>query len=379
MPKKRDYYEILGVSKTATEDEIKKAYRKLAKKYHPDVSKEENTEELFKEATEAAEVLLDEQKRKTYDQFGHDGVQGMGAGFGGGFSGFSDFFSNMGGGNDFFSDIFSNIFGRGSHSSGFSSRSSKKARGQDVVVDLTLTLNELLFGIDKEVELQLVCKCDECNGVGAQSSSDIITCEVCNGHGVVTILQDMGIAKFQTQQTCPKCKGKGKSIKNPCKSCKGEGARLKREKIKLPIPKGLTPGQQIVLRNVGNYSVEGGEKGHLYANIDLSVTGDIKIVNNYDIKAKLNVSYLDALLGNTIKVDSLDGQLDVKIAKGSKNFDTLILKNHGLFKGVKSSSRGNLILEINIVIPKEVSKEEKELLEDIQKISQFKSSNNIKN
>ncbi|WP_338985493.1 molecular chaperone DnaJ [Spiroplasma endosymbiont of Diplazon laetatorius] len=370
---KRDFYEILGVAKSASEDEIKKAYRKLAKKYHPDICKEPDAEEKFKEATEAAEVLLDANKRQTYDQFGHEGLNGMGSGFGGFGGGFGDFFSNMGGAGDFFSDIFSNFFGgRG----GGSSRQ-RSSRGKDIVISVSLTLRELLFGVDKEVSLDLVSKCDDCDGIGAKSKSDIVECEVCNGHGVVTVLQDMGIAKFQTQQPCPKCKGQGKENKNPCKSCRGDGAVMKKETVTMPIPKGLVPDQQIVLRNAGNYSIDGGERGHLYADIHLKASKNVKIVNEFDIKFKFDVSYLDALLANEISVKTLDGDIQVKIPRGIKNGEIITVKNHGLYKGVKSSHRGNLLLEVNIVIPSELTNEEKEKIESINKDTEFKVTNNL--
>ncbi|QHX36545.1 molecular chaperone DnaJ [Spiroplasma sp. BIUS-1] len=370
---KRDYYEVLGVAKSASEDDIKKAYRKLAKKYHPDICKEPDAEEKFKEATEAAEVLLDANKRQTYDQFGHDGLNGMGSGFGGFGGGFGDFFSNMGGAGDFFSDIFSNFFGG---RSGGSSRQ-RSSRGKDIVISVSLSLKELLFGVDKDVTLDLVSKCDDCDGVGAKSKSDIVECEVCNGHGVVTVLQDMGIAKFQTQQPCPKCKGQGKENKNPCKSCRGDGAVMKKETVTMPIPKGLVPDQQIVLRNAGNYSVDGGERGHLYADVHLKASKNVKIVNDHDIKFKFDVSYLDALLANEITIKTLDGDVNIKIPRGVKNGEIITVKNYGLHKGVKSSHRGNLLLEVNIVIPKELDKEEKEKIESLMQLTEFKVTNNL--
>ncbi|WP_342275074.1 DnaJ C-terminal domain-containing protein [Spiroplasma endosymbiont of Cantharis lateralis] len=371
---KRDYYEILGIAKSSSEDDIKKAYRKLAKKYHPDICKEPDAEEKFKEATEAAEVLLDANKRQAYDQFGHDGLSGMGSDFGGGFGqGFGDFFSNMGGAGDFFSDIFSNFFG----GRGNSSSRARSSRGKDVVIDVNLTLKELLFGVDKEIKMDLISKCDDCDGTGAKSKSDIVECEVCNGHGVVTVLQDMGIAKFQTQQSCPKCKGNGKENKNPCKTCRGNATVLKKETVMMPIPKGLVPGQQIVLRNAGNYSPNGGERGHLYADIHLNGSKKLAIVNEFDIKFKFDISYLDAILANEISIKTLDGNINVKIPKGIKNGDIITVKNYGLYRGVKSSHRGNLLLEVNFVIPKDLEKNEREKLQSILNSTDFKVTNNL--
>ncbi|ASP28503.1 molecular chaperone DnaJ [Spiroplasma corruscae] len=382
MAKKRDYYEVLGVDKNASEDEIKRAYRKLAKKYHPDISKEDNAEEKFKEATEAAEVLLDNKKRKAYDQFGHDGLSGFGSSFSGFGSGFNDFFSNMGGGsgNDFFSDIFSSFFG--GNSSGFSSGSrssnSRSSRAKDIILEINLSIKELLFGVDKEVNLDLVCECESCKGVGALSKSDISTCDTCKGQGVVTVVQDMGIAKFQTQQACPKCKGEGKIIKNPCKDCKGDGCYVKNRTIKIPIPKGLTVGQQIVMRGIGNYSSASKTKGNIYINIDLKSSKKLQIIDDYDIKYKFDLSYIDALLCKEIKIDTLDGEKTVKITKGIKNNDIIQVKGLGLYKGVKTSQRGNLLLEINIVIPDNLSSSEKDAFELLDKETKFKVENNLK-
>ncbi|AOG60265.1 molecular chaperone DnaJ [Spiroplasma helicoides] len=387
MAKKRDYYEVLGVSKTATEDEIKKAYRKMAKQFHPDVNKNHDAEEKFKEATEAAEILLDAKKRKIYDQYGHDGLQGMGSNFGG-FGDFSDFFSNMGSGGgdffsgmggagDFFSDVFSSFFGgqtSGSRNKGFQGNS----RGKDIVLEVELSLKELLFGVDKDVELDLIAKCEDCDGIGAKSESDIITCDVCNGIGSVQVVQDLGIAKFQTQQACPKCKGSGKSIQNPCKSCSGNGCVNKREKVTIPIPKGLTPGQRVMLKNSGNYSTNGGSKGHIYADIYLSSKSQIQIFDKYNIKGTLNLSYIDALLKKEVSVETLDGTVKVDIPNDVKNGDIIKVKNHGLYEGVKSSHRGDLLLEVNIVLPTKISNKEKEKLLELQKETTFKVENDYK-
>jgi len=382
MAKKRDYYEILGVSRTATDDEIKKAYRKLAKQYHPDVNKETDAEEKFKEATEAAEILLDQNKRKTYDQFGHDGLQGSSQGFGG-FGGFEDFFSKMSGdGDDFFSDIFGSFFGGGrKRSSGFgdfSRNSEKQSRVKDEVIDLHLTLKELLFGIDKEVELNLIMLCATCDGIGAVNKSDIKKCDMCDGHGSVVMLKDMGIAKFQTQQICPKCKGYGELITHPCKTCQGKKVFVKKQKIILPIPKGLTPGQQIVLRNAGNYSATSNERGHIYGNVHLKILKNIEIVNQYDIKTTLNVSYIDVLLENSITVETLDGSISIKLPKKVKNRDIITVANYGLYKGINSSKRANILFVINIVLPDKLSDFEKTSIKEIAKKTDFVVKNEVK-
>ncbi|QGS51786.1 DnaJ C-terminal domain-containing protein [Spiroplasma tabanidicola] len=388
---KRDYYEILGVSKSATEDEIKKAYRKLAKKYHPDVNKNHDAEEKFKEATEACEVLLDPKKRKMYDQFGHDGLKGMGQGSGfGDFGDFGDFFSNMsgstgGGAGDFFSDIFSSFFGGSAKKSGFSGFGSNKrssgpeaSRGKDIIIEINLTLKELLFGVNKEIVLDLISKCEVCDGVGAKNKSDIVTCEVCDGVGMVTVVQEFGFTKFQSNQACPKCKGHGKKNANPCKSCHGEGVKKKKEPVMFNIPKGLSPGEKVILRNSGNEGKNGGPKGHIYADIFLNASKKLVIVDNYNIKGVLNISYLDAILKNDITIETLDGQINVNIPKNVKNGDIIVVANHGLYKGIKSNKRGDLLLEINIKVPNEINNEEKEIMEKLYKLNNFKVENEFK-
>ncbi|QBQ07555.1 molecular chaperone DnaJ [Spiroplasma gladiatoris] len=383
---KRDYYEVLGVSKNASEDEIKKAYRKLAKKYHPDVNKNHDAEEKFKEATEACEVLLDPEKRKTYDQFGHDGLQGMGQGGFGDFGSFGDFFSNMsgsgGGTGDFFSDIFSSFFGGKSRSSGFggskNSSGPTPSRGKDIILEMHLTLKEILFGVDKEVELDLISKCKDCNGVGAKNKDDIKTCEVCDGAGMVTVVQEFGFTKFQSSQACPKCHGNGKENKHPCKNCQGNGVKKSKETIQISIPKGLSPGQKILLKNSGNEGKNGGPKGHIYADVYLKASRNIDIVNQFDIKSKIDVSYLDAILKNEVIIDTLDGPLSVKLPKSVKNGDVISVPNHGLYKGLKNSKRGELLLEVNIVTPNELSSEEKKAIDQLLKVNKFKTTNDLK-
>ncbi|WP_338972905.1 molecular chaperone DnaJ [Spiroplasma endosymbiont of Panorpa germanica] len=375
---KRDYYEVLGVGKNADEKEIKTAYRKLAKKYHPDVNKEPDAVEKFKEATEAAEILMDPNKRSRYDQFGHDGLDAAsGSGFSG-FGGFSDFFSNMGsGGNgDFFEDIFSGFFGGGrSRSGGF--QKSGPERGKDLIAEIQLTFKELIFGSTKNIEANLLTKCDECDGVGAKNKEDIIKCEFCSGAGFVNVTQDLGIAKFQTQQTCPKCAGTGKTFKNKCKVCKGEGCYHKKTTIEVTIPKGIFPGQQLVMRNVGNYSKSGGEKGHLYINVHLIRSKIFELTEEGNIKMNLNVSYLDVILQNKIQVETFDGPVQIKIPVKAQNGTTIIIENKGLYRSQNSSHRGKLICVLNIVLPDKISDSERKLFDQLYDKTDFKVENDI--
>ncbi|WP_338984150.1 DnaJ domain-containing protein [Spiroplasma endosymbiont of Othius punctulatus] len=372
MKNKRDYYEVLGVSKSVTDDELKKAYRSLAKKYHPDVSKEENAEEKFKEVGEAYEVLSNSEKRARYDQFGHAGVDGSaGGGFGGG--GFSDFF-NQGGGNnnDFFSDIFGSMFGGGGQ------RSSKQNNsGKDILIEITLTLKELIHGVTKTFDSKIDIECDDCNGVGATSKADIKTCNVCNGTGQVVGFKQMGPMRFQTQQPCSNCAATGKVISNPCKKCKGQGNLKAKTKIDIPIPKGMMPGQQIKFSNIGNAGKNGGQKGHIFADINVSMPRDVEILRNYDLKMRYDINYLDVIFGAKRSFNFVGEKIQVEIPKGIKNDQVIKIRNKGLYKSTNSSVRADLNLIVNIVIPNNISNIEKSLLKEVSEKSSFEPDNNV--
>ncbi|ATZ18098.1 molecular chaperone DnaJ [Mesoplasma melaleucae] len=370
---KRDYYKILGVSKTATEQEIKSAYRKLAKKYHPDVNKESGAEEKFKEVNEAASVLLDADKRTKYDQFGHAAFDGS-SGFGGsGFGGFEDFFSNMGGGMDF-GDIFSDLFGgRRGHSS---RRGPQK--GQDVGLEITLTYRELIFGVSKKTVLNLIRQCQTCNGVGAENSNDVHICTKCNGAGQIIVNKQMGPFQVQNQITCDRCNGIGKEIKNRCKTCNGKGVQSKKEEIEIPLPKGLFPGQQVVMEGQGHASLEGGRPGDLYITIKV-VKSDVFELNpkSKDIIMNYNVSYLDAILGNDVIIKTLDGPVKLKMPKGIYSGQLIKVHDKGLFKNQTSDRRGDLLIRINISVPSSLSKEEKKVLKNLEELSSYEPKNII--
>ncbi|ASZ09185.1 molecular chaperone DnaJ [Mesoplasma chauliocola] len=370
---KKDYYEVLGVSKTATEQEIKSAYRKLAKKYHPDVNKENGAEEKFKEVNEAASILLDADKRAKYDQFGHAAFDGS-SGFGGsGFGGFEDFFSNMGGGMDF-GDIFSDLFGGGSR------RSSRRgpSKGQDVGVEVRLTFREFVFGVTKKVNLNLIKNCERCNGVGAENPNDVNICTRCNGAGQIIVNKQMGPFQVQNQITCDRCNGVGKEFKNKCKSCHGKGIEHKREQVELELPRGARLGQQFVLRGKGHASLEGGMPGDLYVTIDVLENDVFELINNSDdLIMNYNISYIDAILGNEILIKTLDGDVRLKVPKGVHSGQIIKVHNKGLFKNQSSDKRGDLLIRVNISVPSSVSKEEKKLLKEIEELSNYKPKNNI--
>ncbi|AGJ90852.1 molecular chaperone DnaJ [Mycoplasma putrefaciens] len=361
---KRDYYEVLGVSKQASEQEIKKAYRKLAKQYHPDLNKSPDAEEKFKEINEAAEVLLDKDKKARYDQFGHAGVNGS-AGFNG-FSGFEDIFSQMNSGaGSFFGDIFNDFFG--------SQRSTyqRAVKGESVKVEMYLSFKEFLFGVDKILELRLLSNCLACHGSGAMTLNDIVQCQRCYGSGQINIQRNMGILQFQQSATCPDCHGEGKIIKNKCKECNGKGHYYAKQKIEVNIPKGIRPGQQIKLANKAHASLNGGANGDLYIDILLKESKVFEIINNVDLKMIWNVSYIDAILGNEISIKTLDGDVKVKLPKGINSKETIRISNKGLFKQINKDKRGDLFIEINIAVPRTLSKVEKELIESLSKTNCF--------
>lgn len=369
---KKDYYEVLGVAKSSSEQEIKSAYRKLAKQYHPDVNKASNAEEKFKEINEAASILLDKDKRAKYDQFGHAAFDQNGfGGQSGGFSGFNDFFSNMGGMD--FGDIFSDLFGS-NQSRASSQRSSK---GQDIGIDITLTMKELLFGVDKNVKLNLIKKCHKCNGVGTENPNDVHTCSKCRGAGQIIVNKQMGPFQVQNQVTCDACSGLGKQIKNRCKNCNGKGIEKVSENVEIPLPHGLRPGQQIMMRGAGHTSYENGVNGDLYITINVKQPKAFEFTRSNDLIMHYNISYLDAILGNDINIETLDGLVKLKVPKGINSGEVIKVHNKGLFKNQSSDKRGDLIIKINISIPTSVSKEEKKLLTDVENLSSFKPKNNI--
>ncbi|ATZ16403.1 molecular chaperone DnaJ [Entomoplasma freundtii] len=376
MAAKRDYYEVLGVPKTATEQEIKKAYRALAKKYHPDVNKSPDAEEKFKEINEASEVLLDSKKRDRYDRFGHAGVEGQ-AGFGG-FGNFEDLFKNMsgmGGRSSSFSDIFGEMFGEGpSNRSGFQNQ--RPIPGEDLVLDIELTWKELIFGTTKQVSLDLLTKCQTCHGQGAENPKDVMICPECHGAGQVVMDQQLGPFAFQSQQTCPECHGTGKIFTNKCHSCHGDSYYVTRRDVTLDIPKGLRPGQQLMISGAGHDSPYGGPKGNIYLNIHVKESLIFKISGN-DLIMKYNLSYLDAILGHDIIVETYDGPLRIKVPQGTNSGEYITIRDRGLYKNINSHHRGDLKLLINIVVPNLVDRKTRKILEEIAQDTTFKIVNKL--
>ncbi|ATZ18806.1 molecular chaperone DnaJ [Williamsoniiplasma somnilux] len=369
---KRDYYEILGLSKNADETEIKKAYRNLAKKYHPDVNKGHDAEEKFKEVNEAAQILLDKDKRAMYDKLGHAGVDGQ-SGFGGsGFGGFEDFFSSAGG----FGDIFGSMFG-GTGQSSSSRRNYGPSRGEDIVVDVQLNFKELMFGVDKIIKTKLLTKCKTCDGIGAPNKNDVKTCGQCGGSGSIMTTQRMGPLSFQSQAKCPNCNGAGKTFANKCRDCSGHGYKFETQEITLPIPKGTRPGQQLMMSGAGHASEDGGPNGNIYINVGIIKSNIFSISGSSDLIMNYNISYLDAILGNEITIETYDGIIKMKVPKGINSGEYITIKDKGLHKDSHSHKRGDLKLKVNIVVPSSASKEVKEKLEEINNKDEFKAKNKL--
>ena len=358
MADKRDYYDVLGLSKGASEDEIKKAYRKLAKQYHPDINKSPDAEAKFKEINEAYEVLSDSQKRSNYDQFGFDGVDPNG--FGQGFSNF-----NM----DDLGDIFSNFMGgMGGGFSGFnfggrSSRRTGPMKGENRYMSMDIEFLEAVHGVSKTININVDKKCEQCDGTGAQSKSDIETCPTCHGTGVTMRQSRTPFGVIQQQGVCPDCRGSGKRIKKVCPHCGGTGYNNVKEKVEVNIPAGISSGQQVRLQGYGERGENGGPNGDLY--IEIRVRSHKYFVrDDNDIYIKVPITSVEATLGTTIDVPTPYGDVELSIPAGSQPNSRLRIKGYGI-KDLRGSSKGDLYVELEVTIPKKLSKEEKELYEKL--------------
>lgn len=366
MAQKRDYYEVLGVSKTATDDELKRAYRKLAKQYHPDANPDnkEEAEKKFKEINEAYETLSNPQKRKMYDQFGPEGPAGFGGGAGGanyyssGFDGFSDF-GDLG-------DIFSSFFG-----GGFGGRSSRKnnngpVQGADLKNVVEITFEESFLGIEKEIVITRSETCPSCGGNGAKPGTVIDKCTMCNGTGQVRQVQNTILGQMQTTRTCSNCGGTGKVIKQPCDECKGKGKIRKQAKIKVKIPAGIDDNQTIVLRGEGEAGSRGGPRGDLYIVVKVRKSG-IYTRSGNDILCTVPITFTQATLGANLEIPLVDGTKETfKIPEGTQTGTKFIIKNKG-FKSLNSTNQGNFVFTVQVQVPKRLSKEQRDLLTELAK------------
>ena len=357
---KRDYYEVLGVKKDASAEEIKKAYRKAAMKYHPDRNPGDKTaEERFKECGEAYEVLSDEGKRQRYDQYGFAGVDPNfgggsgfgGGGFGGGFGGFGDF-----------GDIFSEFFGGGGGSR--ASQQNAPRRGENVMSRLELTFEEAAFGCEKEVATPRIENCSVCNGSGS-SDGVIETCTQCRGSGQVRTVQNFMGMQMQSTTTCPTCNGRGKMIKNPCNTCKGKGKVRKTNRVKVKVPAGVDAGQSVRVRGEGCVGTNGGVNGDLLVEIYIK-RHPIFTREDTDVLCEVPISFAQAALGAEIEVPTIDGKVKYEIPEGTQTGKEFVLREKGIPEVGNSRRRGNHRFTVVVETPTRLTKEQKELLRQLE-------------
>ena len=365
---KRDYYEVLGVQKSASADEIKKAYRKLAVKYHPDKNPgNKEAEEKFKEAAEAYSVLSDADKKAKYDQFGHAGVDGAGPDFSGGFGNLNDIL------NDLFGGAFGGGFGGfGGFGGGFGGgqRRERVYRGRDIRVRVKLTLEEIARGVEKEISIEKNVPCPDCGGRGARNSSDIKTCPACNGTGQVQRVVNSFLGQTVTYSTCQQCGGEGKIISNPCHTCNGTGLVRQRESIKVKIPAGVEAGMQMTVQGEGHAAKNNGINGDLLVVIEEQEHPDFRREGSNLLYTKV-ISIVDAMLGCEVEIPCLDGKQKIRIEPGTQSGTVTRLRGKGL-PSVNSYGTGDLYVKIAVWIPKKLTKEEKALFESIRQNESLK-------
>ena len=367
---KRDYYEVLGVQKGASAEEIKKAYRKLAVKYHPDKNPgNKEAEEKFKEAAEAYSVLSDADKKARYDQFGHAGVEGAGPDFSGGFGNLNDILNDLFGGA--FGGGFSG-FGGGFGGFGGGQRQQQRVhRGRDIRVRVKLTLEEIAKGVEKEISIEKSVSCLDCGGRGAKSSSDIKTCPACNGTGQVQRVVNTFLGQTVTYSTCQQCGGEGKIISNPCRSCNGSGLVRQRETIKVKIPAGVEAGMQLTIQGEGHAAKNNGINGDLLVVIEEQDHKDLKREGNNLFYTKV-ISVTDAILGAEVEVPCLDGPYKIKVEPGTQSGTVVRLRNKGLPTVNGYGGVGDLYVKFAVWIPKKLNKDEKEIVESLRSKESFK-------
>jgi len=348
---KKDYYEILGVAKTSTDEEIKKSYRKIAMQCHPDKNPgDKQAEDRFKEAAEAYEVLSDKQKREIYDHYGHAGLSNTGFQ---GFSGFDDIFSNFG-------DIFEDVFGFG-HSRGRGRSRSGARAGADLRYDLTISFLDAAFGVTKIIDLEKLHTCSGCEGTGAAPGTSPSTCPTCHGRGQV--VQSSGF--FTISSTCPHCHGQGKYITKPCNVCRGTGKERKLKQVELKIPAGVETGSRLRLRSEGEAGEMGGPSGDLYVFLQVE-EHDFFVRDQDDILCRVPISFVQAALGATIEVPTLKDNEKIKIPRGTQNGHLFRLKGKGI-PHVRGYGRGDQIIEVHVQIPTSLSRKQEELLREFEK------------
>ena len=368
MAEKKDYYEVLGVDRSASADDIKKAFRKLAIKYHPDKNPgNKEAEEKFKEAAEAYSVLSDAEKKARYDQFGHAGVEGAGPDFSGGFGNLNDIL------NDLFGGAFGGGFGGFSGFGGFGggTRQQRVSRGRDIRVRVKLTLEEIANGVEKEISIEKSVPCTECSGKGAKNSSDIKTCPACNGTGEVQRVTNSFLGQTITRSTCQQCNGEGKIISNPCRNCSGSGLVRKRETIKVRIPAGVEAGMQLTLQGQGHAAKNNGINGDLLVVIEEQEHPNLKREGNNLYYTKI-ISVPDAILGSETEIPCLDGNYRIKVEPGTQSGKVVRLRGRGLPSVNGYGGIGDMYVKFAVWIPKKLDKEDKALIESLRGKESFK-------
>lgn len=350
---KRDYYEVLGLEQGASKDEIKKAYRKLSKKYHPDINQEEGSDEKFKEVAEAYETLSDDDKRAQYDRFGHEGMDQQFGGGSGGFGGAGGF-----GG---FEDIFSSFFGGGRRMD-----PNAPQRGDDLQYTMTIDFGEAVFGITKTIKVKKEVACDTCDGNGAKPGTSKSTCSMCSGAGRVAVEQNTPFGRIQTERSCPTCGGTGQEIKDPCDNCKGAGTVMKEVEIEVTVPEGVDNGQQIRMQGKGEPGANGGPSGDLY--IIFRVRPDSRFTRDGDdIHFEQLLTFAQAALGDEIKVPTIDSEVVLTVPAGTQSGKRFRLKEKGV-KNVQGFGYGDQFVTVQLVTPSKLSDRETELFRELADI-----------
>ncbi len=365
---KRDYYEILNVSKTASADEIKKSYRKVAMQFHPDRNPgDKSAEEKFKEAAEAYEILSDQDKRAQYDRYGHAGVSGNGRGGYGGGMNMDDIFSQFG--DVFGEDIFGSFFGGGGRAGG-GQRRARGTRGSNLRVKLKLNYEEIAKGVTKSIKVKKYVGCNVCGGSGAKDKGSVQNCSTCGGSGQVRRVTNTFLGQMQTVTTCPTCNGEGTTITAKCGNCKGEGRVYGEETVTIDIPAGVQEGMQLNISGKGNAGERGGMPGDLIILIEEETHKELQR-DGLNVAYDLHISFTDAVFGIQVEVPTIDGRAKIKIPPGTQSGKVFRLKGKG-FPAVNSYEKGDQLVHINVWTPQHVSSEEKAMLEKMSHSSNFK-------
>lgn len=356
MPEKRDYYEVLGVDRSATDADLKKAYRKLAKQYHPDINpNNKEAEAKFKEISEAYAVLSDTQKRQQYDRFGHAGLNG-----GAGFEGFGDF--GFG-----FDDIFESFFGGSPFGRSTGRQKRGPRRGADLKYTLEITFNEAAFGTNKEIRINRMQACNVCGGMGSKPGTSPETCKHCNGTGQIRHVQSTPFGQMVNMRPCDVCMGEGTIITQPCEECHGNGKTQKSVTLEINIPAGIDDGQTISLRGEGEAGEKGGSQGDLYVYIRVK-KHPIFVREGYNVICEIPITFTQAALGAELDIPTLDGKMKYSIPEGTQTGTVFRLRNKGI-KHLRSNSRGDLFVKVNVEIPTKLSGKQKEILRQFAEVS----------